>query len=1058
MRCIRKLNETNKADGGHWFRRDGRRFCNWGRFVEGATAASGQMKIEASNMTMKRNGSRCELKKTWLALALLAALGADFAHAQIITGGLYGTEPSAAGASVVISNSATGYRKELQLDKDGRYGLDGLNPGTYTVTVARDGKSVGSRSVQVRTNTNSPVPPIAQAAAATATTAGAAELNAVEVTANARTIDVMPIDVSTPTYLNHYDMQIVNDLPTGRSMESIALLRSNVVYDDQTTHLAVLGGASPAENRYFFNGFDTTNDFAGVNPYTGRPQVGANRLPPEALSSVDVISSSGSTSWTGTTGGLMAATVRQGSNEYEGGYSMYFTPPTSTLLNPRSPNSYYMAGGQEQYYHYYSDNTHGSDATQYLWASGPIIKDTLFLFAMIGNSPNQKSNAYSQNLAYDTTDRDKVGVFNLTWNISPDQTANLVASKDISTDYSNQYALNTYYTPSSKGAYTGWDYNHTTDKFVIANYNWHINDKMSLVVMGGYLSDVQYNPTSSSGTGLPYVSEVDPVTQKSVNIGISNTPNQVFPVDYWKRGMTAKFNWELGDHKLSLGAERYHHFIDTTEATTDGGDWTYYTAPGTNLPNGVAVPGSGQYVSQYFIRNGGSFSTINKGAYLEDYWQAAERWVVYLGARYDLYTNKNVNGENFLRMPLFSPRLGVAWDVNGDSSTKLGANLGKYGLAIPSSVNNGAAGSAYTWYRYYTYSGRDPVTQAPTGLSQLGPQYTVVNGVAPTYYNVATSNIKAPYQYEFQLYWQQTLAGSWSSSVEGGFSKLKRIIDDTCYDDGITAYAQAHGYPNYVDTSGCPEFNPGVPQVITRDFLGNGKLEQLTLPGNLFGPAPERNYAHVTFELAHQRTSDEPYFLDLSYTWSHLYGNDDGLLSLSERVSSGPGEQPLWDFPGLMEYSNGDLASDRRHALNLNGVYYFGSGLRLSSIVNMATGRPLSCFGSYPVFSNDANEDGPLSHYCNNVPAPAGTAGRLPFFWQWNAGVGYDWLIGVKNHLSLDLQVQNVTNRKGVIDRNQQYDTGQQLSNGYYVLNPSYGAPSFQAPRTSMVIFRYSYQ
>jgi outer membrane receptor for Fe3+-dicitrate len=92
------------------------------------------------------------------------------------------------------------------------------------------------------------------------------------------------------------------------------------------------------------------------------------------------------------------------------------------------------------------------------------------------------------------------------------------------------------------------------------------------------------------------------------------------------------------------------------------------------------------------------------------------------------------------------------------------------------------------------------------------------------------------------------------------------------------------------------------------------------------------------------------------------------------------------------------------------------------------------------------------------VPAPAGTAGRLPFFWQWNAGVGYDWLIGVKNHLSLDLQVQNVTNRKGVIDRNQQYDTGQQLSNGYYVLNPSYGAPSFQAPRTSMVIFRYSYQ
>jgi hypothetical protein len=1003
-------------------------------------------------MKIDRISPRRELKKKLLVLGLLTALGTNVSYAQVITGGLYGNEPAAAGSTVVVTSAATGYRKEVQVDKSGRYKLDGLNPGVYTVTVSHDGKEVGSRSVNVTTNNSAPVATIAAAAAATGTaaTGNAAELAGVEVNGMAASLDVAPIDVSTPTFLNHYDMQIVNQLPTGRSMESIALLRSNVVYDDQVTGLAVLGGASPAEDRYFYNGFDTTNDFTGI---------GANRLPAEALQGTDVISSSGTASWTNITGGVMAATVRQGTNEYEGGYSLYMTPATSRL-EPAAPNSYFTDGnGNRQYYSYSSDNWHNTEVTQYLWGSGPIIKDTLFLFAMIGNSPNQQSTSYGINRDYDNTNRDKNGLFNLTWNISADQTFDVVASKDVATSFSNQYALTENYTPSSVGGYKGWSASNTTNKFLIGNYSWHINDAMSLVLMGGYLSQDSISPTSSSGLGLPYVTEVNPVTQQSSNIGISNTSGELFPTDYSKRGFTAKFNWELGDHKITLGAEHYAISIFDAEETTSGGDWTYYTAPGITLPNGATVPGNGQYVNQYFIENGGTFNTVNKGAYLEDYWQVADRWVVYMGTRFDVYANKNVNGQDFMRMPLLSPRLGLAWDVNGDSTTKLGANLGKYGLPVPTSVNAGAASAVYAWNSWYTYTGRDPVTQAPTGLTQLGPQMIAINGLAPASYNVASSNIKAPYQYELQVYWQQALKDSWSFNLEGGFAQLKRIIDDECWNDGISAYANAHGYPNYVDQSGCTEINPGYSQVFTRDYAGNGQLSSLTLPADFFGPKAARNYAHVTFELMHARTEDEPYYLDLSYTWAHLYGNDDGYLSLSERYSGGAGEQPLWDYPGLMEYSSGDLASDIRHSVKLNGIYYFDSGLRLSSILTMHTGKPLSCFGSHPEPDPyEGNYDGPLNHYCNNVPAPAGSAGRLPFFWQWNAGVGYDWLIGTKNHLSLDLQVQNVTNRKGVIDRNQIYDTGQELSNGYWQTSYQYGAPTYQAPRTTTLVFRYSFQ
>ncbi|HEV2682498.1 MAG TPA: TonB-dependent receptor, partial [Rhodanobacter sp.] len=692
---------------------------NGGFTVDGkGTKLPAAIAHEEARSKVNAGGKAGGFRRTMLAVALLSAFGANVAMAQSITGGLYGSEPTAAGSTVVVTNSATGYRKVVQVDKSGYYKLDGLNPGLYTVTIQRDGNTVGSRKVPVTTNTNVPVATIA---AATGAAGNISELGTVQVNAAAAMLDIAPIDVSTPTYLNHYDMKIVNDLPTGRGMESIALLRSSAVYDDQATHLVVLGGASPAENRYFYNGFDTTNDFTGI---------GANRLPAEALQGTDVIQSAGGASWTNVTGGLMAATVRQGTNEFQGGYSLYLTPATSSL-EPASPNSNYIDGnGNRQYFSYASDNRHNAEATQYVWASGPLIKDKLFLFAMVGNAPNWQSTSYSINRRNDTTNRDKNGLFNLTWNISADQSLDVVGSKDVSTSFTNQYALTENYTPSSAGAYKGWSSGNTTNKFLIGNYNWHINDTMSLVLMGGYLSQDSISPTSSSGTGLPYVTEVNPVTQQDVNIGISNTANQLFPTNYSKRGFNAKFNWQLGDHKITLGAEHYSVNIFSATETTQGGDWTYYTAPGTILPNGTAVPGNGQYVSQYFLQNGGNFNTINKGAYLEDYWQAADRWVVYLGSRFDVYTNKNVNGANFMRMPLLTPRLGVAWDVNGDSSTKLGANLGKYGLSVPTSVNAGAAGATYAWWRWYTYTGRDPVTQAPTGLSQLGPQQIAINGLA----------------------------------------------------------------------------------------------------------------------------------------------------------------------------------------------------------------------------------------------------------------------------------------------------------------------------------------
>ncbi|TCV97468.1 carboxypeptidase family protein [Luteibacter rhizovicinus] len=991
------------------------------------------------NRPVASTGRRC-----LLAMALAIAL-ANGAQAQSITGGLYGRE--AGGVTVQVSNASTGFRRDLVADKDGKYAMSGLNPGTYEVTIVHGGQAVGSRTINVVANSLTAVSAVEITAGAPPGAVDARTLDAVNVSSMVTTT-VNPIDVSTPELATNYSMKLVNQLPTGRSMESIALLKSSVRYDDQTTNLVQMGGASPGENRYYYNEFDTTYDFSGL---------GASRLPPEAISSTQVITGNFGTSWTSTTGGITAATVRQGTNDFKAGYSLYFEPPTSRLLNPRDHDSLTRDG---DYYKFNRANHHGGQVTdQYLWASGAAVRDKVFYFVMLGNSPASTATSYKQNLETDRSTRDKNALVNLTWNITSNQSVNVVGYRDWTNQFDNQYTLDSDYEPASRGSYYGWAAVQTKNQFLIGNYHAQLTDDLSFRLMGGYLSQSQLQPTSSSGSGLPYVQEQDPVTKINRNIGAGNATGQLLPFEYWRRGFKGDFTWQLGDHRITAGAEHYKHFINQRMETTEGGYYTYYNQPGVILDNGSPSPADGRYVSQYYNSNGGSFYTVNKAAYIDDNWQVSDNVVLYGGARFDVFINKDVNGNNFLRLPLTSPRLGIAWDVEGDSSLKVGANAGKYTIPIPSTVNNGAATAVTRYTKYYTYTGMDPVTKAPTGLTQIGDTNYLFNGLAPTPEQISTSNITAPYQYEFQIYVQKQLGSAWAAQAEIGYTNLKKTIDDTCYLDSINAYARSHGYPDYTEKNACFLLNPGSDVQLKRDFRGDGNTESLTIPGSEFGmPAAKRRYYHMTLELTHASTPDAPYFLDLSYTWAHLYGNTDGYIDLGHRVNGAAGEQVLFDYPGLMVGGTGNLTGDIRNAVTASGIYYFPGGVRVGGILNMHTGSPLNCFGTYPDQSDPAYQYGPSSHFCDSKLSPLGHAKRLPFFWALNLSVGYDWQIDKENALSVDVQMQNVTNRQGIVNREQTYDEGVFTAQGDSVHNPAYGSPSWQTPRTTSLILRYTFR
>ncbi|PNS08536.1 TonB-dependent receptor [Solilutibacter silvestris] len=1006
--------------------------------------------MKASDATRNRG-----LRKSLLAIGMVLALSAGHeAAAQSITGGLYGSVPAGSKTSVVVASPDTGYRREVQPDAQGRYRASGLNPGHYVVTVTQDGQVVAARDIVVKPNSDTAV----GAAGTTATTTAAADdkntLGKVIVTGKAAT-STITIDVTTPEMSSIYSRELVNDLPlpAGAGPESIALLRSNVRYDRHGTGLVQLAGATPAENRYYLNEFDITND---------KTSLGAlSQLPREAIGSTEVLAGSFGASWTNATGGVMSQTIRQGSNDFKAGYSLYYTPPTSSTLRPQPVD---FKDGNGNYVSYASHNRSDAAATHYLWASGAIVKDKLFAFGLFGDTPSYLSYSYSQSRYTESKNKNKSILLNLTWNITSDQTLNLIASNKRTGSASWSYKLNGNYTTNVGALNSVSQPAPTQERALIANYHWNITSDLELRLMGGFLGRVQ-----DRGYGSDDIPYVQTLTGQSTltNIGVQDRQVNYLPTDFWRRGYKADLTWHFGNHKIRFGAEHYTHFVQQDWHSPFAGIYTYKnTAASFTAPNGATVP-AGNYVQWDFNHQFGQMYSINEGAYLEDYWSVSDKVVVYGGLRFDRFENHDARNGPLFSFPTLSPRLGVAWDVKGDSSFKIGGNIGRYSLSMPADFAYGVASANLSESKWYTYTGVDPATKAPTGLTQLGPDYTYPgsNGVPPKNYEVATTNLKAPSVYELQLYAQKRLGGSWTGQVDFGYSQLKRVINTTCWSNGIDVnWANSHGYPNYVDAGNCFVLNPGEDVKVLRDFRGDGGLESMTIPASAFGlPKPTHKYFHITMDLNHARTTEQPWYLGLSYTWTRSFGNDNGYLSLQKDggyAAGYIGQNDQYYIPDVTWGSRGNLLDDVRHKITASGVYYFRNGLRVGAVLNVQSGEPISCYGLDPDPNSNSYVWGGYGHFCDvNSPGkitPAGTSGRLPWLWQLDGSLGYDRNIGPHNKFSIDLSVQNITNSRILTDRDNGYSDN--INGTVTQLNNWYTPKQYQAPRSTYLVFRYEFR
>ncbi|KIJ03191.1 Oar protein [Xanthomonas phaseoli pv. phaseoli] len=951
---------------------------------------------------MSNQFRRQVLKRTALAVVLGACLTNGAVYAQSTTGSIYGSAPSEAGSTIVVQ-SDTGLSRTITVDANGRYNLGSLPVGAYTVTLKRGDQVVDTRkNVQLRVGSGTEVS--FAGAAASGSNADATTLGAITVTA----ANAPKIDVSSTSSRSVITSEQLATLPLGRSAEAIALLAPGAVsgagaFNNGSRSVVSFGGSGVTENAYYINGFNVSNPLSNL---------GGVSLPYGAIDQQETYTGGYSAKYGRSTGGVINQLGKRGTNEWHFGVQTVWEPdslassrgdvwfPNATLPagykydTPDQPGTLYRAG---------KDNK--QTRTVYsAYAGGPLIEDRLFIFVagesekVDGVSTNASSDSIQARNNYEYSTPKFYG--KLDWNIND---SNIVEYTRIqNTDRRSGYYTSFDYDGLVGGDRTGTypDTYKIKDTYDIFKYTGYITDDLTLNATWGRSTqhNQQFNPFISDLPFLGSVTSQNPAITGGTPIRNNQATNRAKADDpiNKSRSLRLELNYRLGDHDLTAGVDNmyFNAYDEGVRTTGPGYQWIY----GRAADEQTAVrPGLGVGV---------------------EYVDSGDQW---------------------------APRFGASWDVFGDSSLKVFANLGRYYLALPNSVAiRGASASTYT-DEYFTYTGID-ANGEPTGLTPIGPGPVSSNGEygqAPDPNAFAPTDLKSQYQDEFILGFEKTLGESWNSGAKFTYRKLQSAIDDVCDTAKIADKLTASGIDaDAVEIPGCVMFNPGKTNTYDLANADGSGYTQVRMSQQDWDFTDKAKRSYVSVDLFLEHPFNEKWYGRVDYTWSHSYGNTEGQVK-SDLGQADVSKTQDWDAAALMYYAGGSLANDRRHQLKAFGAYQISPEWMASATLRVMSGTPRTCLG-YFEDGLDPISYGSAYHYCGGQPSRPGDAGRTP--WIKNLDLGVTYRPSFADHkLAVGLQVFNVLNDRSANRVDGVYETDPGLvSNTYGIGLQDY---SYNTPR-----------
>ena len=997
------------------------------------------------------------LRKSVLCMAMgvcLSSMALAPAFAQSATGAVAGRAD--AGTQVTLVNSATGLSRSVTVNADGSYRVAQLPVGDYTLQVTRDGQTVGS--------------PISVAVSLGGTTSvnldstgGLVNLEAIEVVGSQV---INRVDVYSTESATNVTREELARLPVDQSLGSVALLAPGVVSSGATFGGLSFGGSSVAENVAYINGLNVTD------PYRRQ---GFSSVPFAFYEEFQVKTGGYSAEFGRSTGGVINAVTRSGGNEFHAG--------AQVTLEPRA----WVADKKD---HFHSDGTvdernltsrdGGSFYKANVWASGPIIRDKLFFFAMYEvRDSNPKD--IDETEAWITESNNDFWGGKLDWQISDNHLLEILAFSDKAESETGSYLYD--WESAALGEKTGESTSGSGGDNWSVTYTGHFGDNFTAKAMYGE------NERSATG-GSPWDAGCSIVSRDSEYtrlFGPATQPEGCHPTNSsvssrvdTRESARLDFEWTLGDHLLRFGADQ--EVMDSDSLRIYPGDGVSYTIkgieadePDRELPNDADIPlGVTAYVDARRYITGAPVSTEAQAIYLEDNWQITPNLLLNLGVRADKFHNKLASGATFAKSDfgdMIAPRFGFSWDMRGDGTTKLFGNAGRYYIPITNKLTDYFGGGTTDEHTYYVFNGWteqiDPVTGntylAPNIGAQIGPVNTTGNVPAPTDMRTAVArDLKQVYQDEFILGFQQAIDQAWSWGVNATYREVNRAVEDVRINhvEGCPWYSGDWPIinPGETNTLWCPTTEDWV----TFDSSEDGYIAQGS--GAIMGyKRPKRTYKALEFQL--DRAWDDKWAFNASYLLSYSEGNVEGPVN-SDTGYNDTNLVQFYDHPAVNE-RYGVLFNDSRHQFKFRGSYKLNEMWTFGATASARSGGPITAFGvRWPNDNRSAGGPGEFSgggsgwlcvSGCGDyttrelVYSERGAFGRMP--WVYNVGANVTWTLPVEGvDLKARFSVFNLFNNQTVINVHSRYEStpGNKM--------PYFGEGTvWQSPRYMQLVVTYNY-
>ncbi|WP_372762123.1 TonB-dependent receptor plug domain-containing protein [Pseudoalteromonas sp.] len=998
-----------------------------------------------------KNNFATTFKRSVTAVAVAMTLSAAFPTiaASNTSGSIYGkANPD---TQITYKNKNTGVTRTVNVSADGRFNIGSVPAGTYIVTNAAGVK----REVKVLLGTGSSVNFVGESP------------EVIHITGNR----INSIDTSSVESTSVFAASDIERLPLPRNSVAVALLTPGAIQGGANfgRNLPSFGGSSVGENGYYIDGMDVTNL---------RSLLQFANLPQDAIAQTQVKSGGYGVEYGRALGGIVNIVTRSGTNDWQFGGSVYSTPQ-ALRADAKNTTTFKLDGSSE--ISAYNADDERSNFEYNMYAGGSIIEDKLFFFVNV-EGQNYESDNYSRfdsnNVKVDTPNY----LAKLDWYITEDHLLRFTHINN-ETEYDRvnyQNANDDEWVGRHGEEASSYTYKEGGD-INILSYTGYLTDSLTMNLMYGELLHEYLTVPNLPGDDCAYAWD----TTGGVGwggrtaIGCWNAPVQSTVTDQVtdqdeRTSYKIDFDWVIGDHTIRFGYNS-EEYDSTSPGIKYSGDayYRYITADdGENgcVVNGTALPCGTETVRiRKYNTQTATFGVENTAWYIEDTWQATNDLIVYGGIRGETFTNKAGSGDVFLESDnLIAPRIGFAWDIDGDSSKKLYGTLGRYYIPVASNTNIRATREESFYEDYHFVAGGWDAKGEPIGLGdKFG--YSTVDEQRPNPAVIADHNLEPMYQDELIIGYQQELNEDWTVGTKFMGRTVGNGMDDACTHDGFVRWAEDQGHDNFDPHSmaGCYIVNPGKDVTLSMDLNNDGNLTKTTVPAEYFG-MPEYKRHYLGLELTAEKALSDNWKANFSYVLSRTFGNVEGYVN-SSLGQEDAGATQDFDHANFMHGAYGNLPTDRTHQFKAFGLYEVNEQVSLSVNFSAVSGIPLSCQG-YVSTDGMLEGDGSTAYdlgnfrrysassfYCvdengEQQLTKRGDEGRSNWLFNTDLGVSYfpEWAEG----LSLSAKVYNVFNTQRPDTYNQQKD----LARGNQNVNPDFlRATGYQPPRYVQLMARYSF-